>query len=340
MLSEISSKTIRRGPGDRTIRARAAVLIMVSTAFSAAACGVTSPPSLPQEGMNTSPASSGQERASTPADPASTASPRAERTTPGSAPSSAKDAWDSYFPTRSGMMCTSRAVTSVPNIGSGFKVTSVLKSRVGSVSTEADGRHVRLHQTTKTTIKYNSASDQAELGEPPEVTRAVLPYVLLRTGQLGVDPMLRGTEQLKMAVKGYLVYPPVPALKAGKTAAGTVDATISSSDPELGAELVKGLKPGEDSVKMRLRYMVTGRSGGPMKVPAGRFDDVVGVTMRFTGITVENAADPEATQQMIAPLLSSGLMPTPTTWFARDVGVIRVDTPKSPSVKLVGCTGG
>jgi hypothetical protein len=89
-------------------------------------------------------------------------------------------------------------------------------------------------------------------------------------------------------------------------------------------------------IELRLDTRVEAAEPETITTPAGEFSDVVGVVVSIP--RAEFLAQPGEVDWTFG----EGLLPTVTTWYARGVGPVRIDTEDpvfQESAELTGCTG-
>jgi hypothetical protein len=237
------------------------------------------------------------------------------------------------MPVRDGRVCA--YTNSYTHEELNTSVANTVTQEYTDVREEADGTHFTLETTTQTTTT-GDAPDSSETFIYSEPITQNPSYVLGDDGLLRTEPGLVNEGILSASYDEFIVYPSIKEIREGKSASSSITASVRSSDPATQAELEEGLEPGESEMKMRVDYTVEGIPPKEITTPAGTFTDVVGVSLRFDDIEVLNANE-EMRRQMdeMAKLLAE-LTGTTTGWYARDTGIVQVETEGGIAEAMMG----
>lgn len=246
--------------------------------------------------------------------------------------------WVDYFhPARVGRTCISRETATVGD----FSATSTLTQRITKVSMETDGIHLTLNAHTRTVSKGGLPGDAGGAEE----TSKDYTYVIANDGRLKAPAQsVPLDDNMKAKVHGFVVYPSVVDLIAGRGSTSNLDITLTAKN-DAGRQMIKEtVGGGQTALKMRLQMKVDPVARKTITVPLGTFKDVVGLSLTLSDLDFLNAAPSQATTLGgIADALVSSATPT-TVWFARGTGQIRTDSGGSvftgPSqVPAIRCEG-
>ena len=213
------------------------------------------------------------------------------------------------------------------------KTTMSMVSRVRDVTAQGDGVHFdyRVASATKTTNTDPSDAD-------PVIDRSSrrYDYVLANDGTIMAPTQWPSIPGVQTEVRGFVVYPTVAALRSGRGSDSGVTLLMASKDPAAAARMRAETTDGSETLRLKLVVHVAGVSPRPIDTPAGVFSDVIGVEASISSIRALNIESPEVRRAYEGIVQSSA--PSSTMWFARDIGLVRVDSTgaliETPSVVL------
>ncbi len=215
--------------------------------------------------------------------------------------------WTAYFyPLKVGWTCHESLSSSLADASETLTVSSV-----GAVP---GGRSV--------TLDVGSSATAAGVAVP---ANAALHYVLTDQGRLISVPSGAQVAGQAYQIEGDTTYLSVQGLLSGNTSVAHlhVDAPLSEADI---AELSAVLPHGATSLDMSVALRQSGTSVALVRTPMGTFHDVLEVRGVMTSLDFTNLAHGASKELLTAlkPLLGKEL--DTTTWYARGVGPIKVDS--------------
>lgn len=228
--------------------------------------------------------------------------------------------WTDYFgPTTVGTTCTRSSTSTVASSTATARQTVAISAQTPM----ATGTQVTEHVETST----DTASDGSTPTSSQPTSAQDLTYTLNRDGTLAVPNQSVSQSSLNINVDGFVVYPTIAALRAGRGYRNQITASVDMS--------ALGLS-GPQVLKLVLHYQVRPVSAADLIVtPAGTFADVLGVQVTITHVDSNLTGTDATALTSMLPLMRGAF--ASTVWFARKTGIVEADTSLG-TVKLEGCT--
>jgi hypothetical protein len=176
--------------------------------------------------------------------------------------------------------------------------------------------NVRLQTRTATTHSQRSATLT-----PPLTSDLRVQYLLANNGEVQAPQQEVKQYGEDITFDGFVIYPTVEELKAGKSRNSTITASVTSTDPSLSAQMRAQTNDGSATIRMRLVYRVIGAQSRSITTAHAVYRDVVGVKMSVLSVTPVNAAPGSPTARQLSTALKS-FNSGATVWWARGVGLI------------------
>jgi hypothetical protein len=243
-----------------------------------------------------------------------------------------RSAWLDYFiPARVGRSCTFEGTLDMAPVTG----TSTLTQRVTGVETTADGLRIDLNVVTRTEL------DTPGIDVPPETSQDIS-YLIANDGTVSAPGFATSMGGFDVETDGFVAFPSIEDLRSGESVLSSIQVAMAPTDPVMREDLGQLIRPGDTALELEIEAEVEGAEAETITTPAGEYTDVVGVAMSFTDIQFLNPAPGMESQAESIAQLISGFMPSTTTWFARDVGIVRTDVEgfgTTTSSALTGCTG-
>ncbi|MFI7598195.1 esterase/lipase family protein [Actinoplanes sp. NPDC049681] len=243
--------------------------------------------------------------------------------------------WADYFTTaRAGRTCTSESTATFGDVSA----RTTLTQRVTSVAMRADGLHLSLRNDLLTVVHGGLPADDS-----PQRESHTYEYVLAKDGRL-LAPVngVPFQESMTVTFGGFTVYPVLADLDAGRDLTTTMDLTLKPRNAT-GRTIIRSIAaPGQQNLKMRLSVNVSPVPRQDIRVPAGTFTDVVGLSVAITKMAYLNGDPAQADEAKQASDAVLQLSKPTTVWYARGRGPVRTDTESffgPNSVSLLRCRG-
>jgi hypothetical protein len=305
-----------------------AVLVCAAAAVAAVAAGCGDAQEPRSAAPSTQPPSTSTQSPSTSMQPPSASTqPSAAPRPAGSVPATkaaGDPSWREYYPLRVGYECVLGATLKTQSIS----LTSRQTQTVSSVRKVPGGTRAVLHTRSVTTAP----------GIPPSAVTLDVPYVFVDDGTLRAAPGLTTSLGLRVSYHGFQVFPSVPDLGRGRSSRSKVSMSISATTDAMRRVFAQAFG-GRESLVLDLVYDVgAAPSRRAITTPAGRYTDVIGITINLSSFHVHDApkdAD-SATNDTIRALVGNGI----TSYFAKGVGMVLTESSGAlgkTSVRLRRC---
>lgn len=228
-------------------------------------------------------------------------------------PAAASTGWAEYFyPAQAGAGCT---LTLKPQkVGGGVSTFGSLKQTVKSVTAKDDALIYQLG--------IRSLSGATGPGtKKAKPTTQTLTYRITSDGTVDVPWAIGDAPGLKYEFDGFLVYPSVEDLKAGKSTTSTIKAKATPTDKALAKELKKQTTDKSSTLKMTFKIEVSGLpSKKPIKTKAGTYTDYVGLKTSIVQAIITNSTDKEHSDLTSTIAAFGGAN---SIYFAHNVGMVK-----------------
>lgn len=240
---------------------------------------------------------------------------------------SAPSQWLAYFPSQVGRTC----VEGLTLHTGAETIVSTGTQRLASIT----------HSGAVTTIVEKVVTVVKETPPPStplEPTRQTLRYTFPADGSIATAPGAYSNSLWHYTYSGAEVFPPVAALRAGRTRPASLSLMMAGVTAATAASIAPLLLPGHKALDITLHYEVgPAPAKSEITTPAGTFRDLLGVGFHITSVAVTDATKKGAAQ--LRPLLSAlGQEISATTYFAPGAGAVATTT-LGHTVLLDHCRG-